>query len=205
MSNSEENNGKPAGAAEEDAVLVRAFQAGDRTAFDRLVLRHKDNLFNTLYWHLGDYQQANDAAQDVFVKVFRGLNRFRFESTFSTWLYRIAVNTCRNRLQSAAHRWRKRTVSLEDPGGAGDRNPGLQVPDGGPSPANGVERKQRRALIRRAVAELPGEQNRVVVLRDIRGLSYEEISEITGVNLGTVKSRLARARQELRIRLEGKI
>ncbi|MFH0811366.1 MAG: sigma-70 family RNA polymerase sigma factor [Pseudomonadota bacterium] len=190
---------------DEDAALVKAFQAGDRAAFDRLVLKHKDRLFNLVYWYLGDYQQANDCAQEIFIKVFKNLKRFRFESAFSTWLYKIAVNTCKNMLQSASHRWEKRTIPLENPEGSKRKNPSLEMPDAGPSPANGLERKERLMLIREAIRALPEKQNQVVVLRDIQGLSYGEISEITGMNLGTIKSRLARGRLELRNRLEGKV
>ena len=190
---------------EEDAALVRAFQAGDRAAFDRLVLKHKDNLFNLVYWYLNDYQQANDCAQEIFLKVFKNLKRFRFESTFSTWLYKIAVNTCKNMLKSAAHRWGKRTVPLESPEGSKGKNPVFEMPDTGPSPANGLERKERLMLIQEAINSLPEEQSRVVVLRDIQGLSYDEISEITGMKPGTIKSRLARGRLELRNLLEGKV
>ena len=95
---------------EADAALIRAFQKGDRAAFDKLVLRHKDELFSLIYWFLGDYEEANDCAQDVFIKVYKGLGRFRFESAFSTWLYRVAVNTCKNWTKSSAYRWRKKSV-----------------------------------------------------------------------------------------------
>ncbi len=92
---------KRVGSPEGDAVLVRAIQAGDITAFDKLVLKHKDKLFNLVYWFLGDYQEANDCAQETFIKVFKSIKKFRFESAFSTWLYRIAMNTCKNRLKSS--------------------------------------------------------------------------------------------------------
>ena len=190
---------------DQDAALVRAFQAGDRAAFDKLVLKHKDNLFNLVYWYLNDYQQASDCAQEIFIKVFKNLKRFRFESAFSTWLYKIAVNTCKNMLKSSAHKWQKRTVSLEDPKGSESKNPIHEMPNGGPSPANGLERKERLMLIQEAINSLPEEQNQVVVLRDIQGLSYDEISEVTGMKQGTIKSRLARGRLELRNRLEGKV
>ena len=191
---------------EQDAALVRAFQAGDRAAFDKLVLRHKDNLFNLVYWYLNDYQEANDCAQEIFIKVFKNLKRFRFESAFSTWLYKIAVNTCKNMLKSKDHRWGKRTVPLENPGGSKEgKNPVHEMPNGGLSPANGLERKERLMLIQEAISSLPEGQNQVVVLRDVQGLSYDEISEITGMKQGTIKSRLARGRLELRNRLEGKV
>ena len=100
----------------DDRELVRAFQKGDRTAFDALVLKHKDKLFNLCYWFLGDRQEANDSAQDAFIKVYRSLKKFRFESAFSTWLYRIAANTCKNRLRSSEYTHKKKMVWLDNPG-----------------------------------------------------------------------------------------
>ena len=84
----------PTGLSDPDTKLVRAFQAGDVTAFDELVLKHKDKLFNMVFWFLGDYQEANDCAQEIFIKIFKAIEKFRFESAFSTWLYRIVVNLC---------------------------------------------------------------------------------------------------------------
>ena len=89
-----------------DDELVRAFQAGNRFAFDKLVRKHQDRIFNLCYRFFGDYQDANDFAQEVFIKVYQSLNKFRYESSFSTWLYRIAVNTCKNRLRSIEYRFR---------------------------------------------------------------------------------------------------
>ena len=195
----------PADLSEEDTALVRAFQVGDRAAFDKLVLKHKDNLFNTVYRFLGDYQEANDCAQETFIKVFKSLKKFRFESAFSTWLYRIAMNTCKNRLKSSAYRWRKRTVPLENPEGCSGINPHAEIQDDAQSPVNELEKKDRLERIQKAINSLPEEQNRVVVLHDIQGLSYEEIADITGQKLGTIKSRLARGRLKLRNKLEGRV
>ncbi len=192
---------KPAGSSGTDAALIRAIQAGDMAAFDQLVVKHKDKLFNMVYWLLGDYQEANDCAQEIFIKVFKSIKKFRFESSFSTWLYRIAINTCRNKLKSSAYRWKKKTVSLENPESSKQGNRSYEIQNGSPSPENKLEKKERIMLIQKAVNALPQEQNRVVVLRDIQGLSYQEIADITGLNLGTVKSRLARARMELRNKL----
>ena len=184
-----------------DAVYVRAAQGGDMAAFDQLVIRHKDKLFNMVYWLLGDYQEANDCAQEIFIKVFKSIEGFRFQSLFSTWLYRIAINTCKNRRKSSTYRWKKRTVSLENPENPNQDNRSCEIPSDSPSPENSLEKKERIMVIQKAVNALPQEQNRVVVLRDIQGLSYQEIADITGLNLGTVKSRLARARLGLRKKL----
>jgi len=190
-------------SSKEDGELVKAFQAGDKMAFDALVLRHKDKLYNLCYWFLGDRQEANDSAQDVFIKVFRSLKKFRFESAFSTWLYRIASNTCKNRLKSSDFKQKKKMVRLDNPGKTGNGQYVAEIHDKTPSPMVELEKKERMMLIQKAIASLPTDQSTVVVLRDIEGLSYEEVSNITGLNFGTVKSRLSRARQQLRKKLRG--
>jgi RNA polymerase sigma-70 factor (ECF subfamily) len=189
------------GLLQQDRALVKAFQAGDKASFDELVLKHKDRLFNLCLRFLGDYQEANDSAQEVFVKVYRSLKRFRFESAFSTWLYRIAVNTCKNKLRSSEYRHRKKMVHLDNPGILEGGTGALEIRDETQSPLLELERKERLNLIRRAIDSLPPEQKMVVVLRDIEELSYEDIAHITGYSLGTVKSRLSRARLDLRKKL----
>jgi len=193
---------KPDASYREDTVLIRAVQTGDKAAFDELVLKHKDRLFNLVYWFLGDYHEANDCAQETFIKVFKSINKFRFESAFSTWLYRIAINTCKNRLKSTAYRWKKKTVSLETSNVSKNGNPSSEIVNGSPTPVMALEKKEKIMRIQKAINSLPEEQNQVVVLRDIQGLSYQDISDITGLNLGTVKSRLARGRLELKNKLK---
>jgi RNA polymerase sigma-70 factor (ECF subfamily) len=191
---------RPAAFAGQDALLIKDFQGGDRAAFEKLVLRHKDKLFNLCYSFLGDYEEANDSSQEAFIKAYQGLKKFRFESSFSTWLYRIAVNTCTNKFKSLANRQKKMTSSLDNPGGI-DEKRSLEIRDDAPTPLMELEEKERQALIRRAIDRLPPEHKAVITLRDIEGLSYEEIAEITGSNLGTVKSRLSRARIDLSSKL----
>ncbi|ABK17018.1 sigma-70 family RNA polymerase sigma factor [Syntrophobacter fumaroxidans] len=190
---------------EQDLAWVGAFLEGDRTAFDRLVLRHKDRVFNLCWRLLGDREEANEQAQEVFVRVFRSIKDFRFKSSFSTWLYAIAVNTCRNRLKSSEYRRRRRMVSidaLQDPDC--DRAvPELRDPS--PSVLDRMTDRERDGLIQSAIDSLPEESRTIVVLRDIEGIAYEEIAAVTRLNLGTVKSRLARARQQLRDKLKGLI
>ena len=186
---------------EDDNGLVRAFQAGNRSAFDRLVLHHQDRVFTTCYRILGNYEDADETAQETFVKAFRSLKRFRMESAFSTWLFRIAVNTCKNRLKSAEFRNRKRRVSTHPSENPGGEVPGKELRDQNPGPDDLLEKKQKARLVQRAVEALPHDQRAVIVLRDIQGFSYEEISNITGDPLGTVKSKISRARQRVRNRL----
>lgn len=192
-------------ARREDAALVRRFRSGDESAFDELVVRHKDRVFRLCWRLLGDYDEANDSAQEAFVRAYRAMGRFRGDAAFSTWLYRIAWNACLNKVSSAGYLRRKRTVSLDRPlGGDGD-GPPLEVRDGGRSPVEALERKERALRVREAIGDLPGDQRAAVVLRDMEGLAYEEIAEITGCGLGTVKSRLARGRDRLRELLKGRI
>ncbi len=188
----------------DDALLIKAFQKGDKKAFDELVIRHKDRIFNLCYRFLGDYEEANDSAQEAFVKAYGSLKTFRLESAFSTWLYRIAVNTCKNKLGSSAYKAKRKTVSLDNPGSPSDvPSPMMEIQNGAPSPLARMEEKEKMTLVQRALDTLPTEFKMVVTLRDVEGLSYEEIAEVTGLNLGTVKSRIARARTDLRNRLRG--
>jgi len=194
---------RPLTSSGEDALLVKAFQKGDKRAFDELVIRHQDRIFNLCYRFLGDYEETNDSAQEAFVKAYDSLSTFRLESTFSTWLYRIAVNTCKNKLGSSACKAKRKTVSLDNPGNPSDDPLHMEIPNGAPSPLARMEEKEKMALVQRALDALPTEFKMVVTLRDVEGLSYEDIAEITGLNLGTVKSRIARARTDLRNKLRG--
>lgn len=189
------------GSSGQDAILIQDFLEGNQTAFDKLVLKHKGRLFNLCYWFLGDYQEANDTAQEVFIKVYRSLKKFRFESAFSTWLYCIGVNTCKNRLKSSEFKRRKQTISIENPGGLNNNSSSAEIPSENNSPVDEFERKERLGLIKEAIDSLSEQQREVVTLRDIEGLSYEEIASITNLNLGTLKSRLSRARMALREKL----
>ncbi len=185
----------------EDEGLIRDFLAGDAGAFDRLVAKHQDMAFNLCFRITGDYDEAHDCAQETFIKVYRSVDRFRFQSSFTTWLYRIAVNTCRNRMTSSAGKMMKKMLRIDSPSGPGVAGP--EIRDVSFSPDTIFERKEEARMIHGAIESLPSALKILVVLRDLEGKSYDEISEITGVQLGTVKSRLARARHLLRESLRG--
>ena len=171
--------------------------------FDELVLEHKDKVFNLCYRFMGDHGEADDCAQETFVKVYRSLKDFRRESSIATWIYRIAVNTCKNRLSSAQYRRSKYMVRLDEPKDTKDGKQPVEIGGGSLSPSAELDRKEKGETIQKAINSLPDDQKSVIVLRDIEGLSYEEVSEVMGYNLGTVKSKLARARQGLREKLKG--
>lgn len=196
---------------EEDFSLIKAFldNADNRTSFNRLVLKYKDMVFNLCFRLLGDYDEANDCAQEIFIKVFNNLKSFKFESRFTTWLYRISVNTCKNNSSSLTSRMKKNMMSLDNPGNAYESSDSsdyrINARDDTSNPAGLYEKKEREMLIQKAVDSLKGKDRILVVLRDIEGRSYEEIAAITDLNMGTVKSKLSRARQELRDKLKGVI
>ena len=174
----------------EDFQWILLFKSGKEEGFNRLVLKHKDRIFGLcLRLMAGNRDEAEDGAQEAFVKAYHGLKDFRMESKFSSWLYRIAVNTCKNRLVSRSYQESRRHQDLDaaDADGA----------PSSPSPAQVLEAKDKRGRIEAAIARLPEEQRMLVVLRDVEGRSYEEIAETTGLNPGTVKSRLNRGRGQL--------
>jgi len=189
----------------ESIQLVRAYLKDDKNAFDKLIHLRKKMVFNLCYRFLGNYEDAADCAQEVFLKVFRSLKKFRFESNFTTWVYRITVNTCKNKLNSLEYRLRFKKMRINSNKPTEDPPQSVDVGDDTYSPDSSLKRKEISQLIQDAVNKLPTPQKMVVVLRDMEGRSYEEIVEITGFKLGTVKSKLSRARQKLRETLRGRI
>ena len=182
-----------------DAVLVRRFRRGDEEAFTHLVLRYQHKIYNLIYRLLGSREETEDVAQEVFATVHRCLGSFRGESRFSTWLYRIALNRSRNHLKYLKRRGLNRTQSTDDTR-EGDI---VSAHSSSPSdPEKIVAGYQLEAIIQREISELDPDHREVILLRDIQGLSYEEIGTVTELAPGTVKSRLHRARTTLRARLE---
>ncbi len=190
----------------EDYDEIRSFIKGEIASFDRLVIKYKDKIFNLCYRFLTDYDDADDCAQEVFVNVYRSLKNFRFEASFSTWIFKIAVNTCRNKLVSADYRRKKKMVSLGSPvDSTGENDCVLEIGDERLSPQVQAEKEEKDKAIEEAISSLPQDQKEIVVLREIEMLSYEDISRATGLNLGTVKSKISRARQSLAEKLRGQV
>ena len=180
-----------------DAVLVRRCVAGDQVACGDLVAEHQRMVVQLAMNLLGDRDEALDLSQEVFLSVFRTIHRFRGHSSLRTWIYRIAVNQARNRHRFWRRRHRNDQVSLDEHIAIhGDRLSGPDV-----TPERALARKELAEQLWTALGQLPFDQRTAIVLREIDGLSYEEIAYSLGVAIGTVKSRLTRARQSLRSEL----
>jgi RNA polymerase sigma factor (sigma-70 family) len=180
--------------ANEEQLLVEAGQRGDVEAFNQLVRLYEGRVYNLCYRMLGDADAAADVAQDSFISAYRNLHRFR-GGMFRSWLFRIATNACYDALRA---RKRRPTVSLNAPSDLDDDAPAFDVADASESPDDRALRRELAAAIQQGIQQLPEEQRIVVILSDVQGLAYEEIAEVTSTNLGTVKSRLSRARARLR-------
>jgi RNA polymerase sigma-70 factor (ECF subfamily) len=184
--------GEAVDVSEDDRRLVERSAQGDREAFGALVRRHQDRTFNLAYQVLRNREDALDVAQEAFVKAFASLPGFKGESSFTTWLHRIVVNLAIDSL-----RRRRRSQGTEyDDRRAVPEEPGVEVEAPG-GPENELELKQVRALLARGIGLLPPAQRAVLVLREIEGLTYEEIARAVGCSLGTVMSRLFYARRKL--------
>ena len=186
-----------------DSGDVARFQAGDADAFESLVSRREREVYLVAYRLLGSKDDALDAVQETFLRAFRGLGRFRGEATFRTWITGIAINVCRNKLASAQARVADRLLPLRTE----DRSEGdpLELPLASPSP--GPEEAAYGGELRRALEaglrSISGEHREILVMREIQGLDYDELAAVLSCPVGTVKSRLARARQALREALKG--
>ena len=180
-----------------EKALVQQAKAGDRNAFAALVSAYEGKIYNLALRYLGNREDAMDASQEVFLRVFRFLPGFQEESGFSTWIYRIGVNVCKDML---VKRNKRNELSLELPDDE-DEYRTVEVSDERYDPQAIVEQSDLRESLASAIAELPQQQREMIVLRDIQGLSYEEIGQVLCLESGTVKSRLSRARENLRKKL----
>ncbi|MGH2406153.1 MAG: sigma-70 family RNA polymerase sigma factor [bacterium] len=172
--------------AVDEGKLVNRSCAGDLDAFEDLVRIHQDRIYNLAYRITGNHEDANDAAQDAFVRAYQALAGFRQDAAFSTWLYRIATN-------AALDLVRRRPAI-----------PPVELPadqPGAADPAVEVQRQEVHRRVHMAVGHLPAEYRAVVVLRDLQGLAYEEIARVLRIPIGTVRSRLSRGREVLRTHL----
>lgn len=189
-----------------DRRLVRRLKQGDERAFQELVHTYQDRIFGLVYRMIGNRQEAEDIAQEVFISVHRGIANYRGEGRFYTWLYRIASNTCKNRIKYLKGRNFHRSSDIDETPAAhtqgDDGGPVHSLQSVVPGPEATVVADRLERAIQAEIAQLEPEHRLLIVLRDIQGLSYAEIIKITGLQEGTLKSRLHRARLALKVRLE---
>lgn len=179
-----------------DEVLVRRFKSGDRAAFSDLVTRYQDRVYSLCLRWMGDPQVAEEVAQDVFIALYRSLDRFRGESRLSTWIFRVTVNHCKNRRLYRKRRQVERHEPLEGTR-PDDDLPARELPHAGPGTDRSVHVSEAGRILQEALDRLDESHRSILVLRDVEDLPYEEIAEILELPKGTVKSRLHRARAEL--------
>jgi len=176
---------------EDSGELLERLRTGNAAAFEELVVSHQHRIFAVALRMLGDAAEAQDVAQEVFVRVYRAIGKFRGESKLSTWLYAITARLCLTRLAAGERRLVRHGEEVL-----------ARVVDGQADPVAAAERGELEVALHRAIAELPDDRRIVVVLRDLEGLSYEEIAQTLHLELGTVRSRLHRARMDLKEKLE---
>ena len=189
------DDGAPGGECDSD--LIERYLAGNDEAFNQLVLRHQRRTVNLAYRFVGNYEDACDVAQDAFVRVYKSLSRFKRNCSFKTWLYKIVLNLSRSK-----YRWKKRKgefakISI-DACRTDDCDGPMEIPDYTLSVERELRRKEIRSRIADSLTKLPRNYREILVLRHMEHLSYSDISNLLGCAEGTVKSRLYRARAEIR-------
>jgi RNA polymerase sigma-70 factor (ECF subfamily) len=188
---------------EQENLLIQKAQNGDMSAFDQLAQAHGSYVFNLAYYLTGgNHADADDLAQTTFIRAFKALKHFEGRSEFRTWLHRITVNLWKNMVRSQVRRKYFQHRSLNEPPREGSRGLEQEITEPRPDAAEQVAQSELSKIIQGAIAQLPPDEREVTVLRDVEGYAYEEIAKLCNIPLGTVKSRLARARRLLREALE---
>ena len=185
-----------------EARLISRLRARDLSAFEELVALFERPVYALCFRLLGDSEEARDAAQETFLKVYRGLSGFRGEAGLKTWIYRIAINQAMNQKRWWRRRKREETISLDITRGQSDTTIGNLLPGHGSSPEAQAISSERERNVMRALGEIREEYRIALMLREIDELSYEEIAQTLSISIGTVKSRIARGREELRRRVK---
>lgn len=188
--------GAQTGVSEEDSRILRGLRAGIEEAYEELIARYEQPIYGLVFRLVGNQPDACDVVQEIFLKVFRGVQSFREQSSLRTWIYRIAINEAHNHRRWFVRHCR-REISIESE--RDERGHSLEdATDPGRSPFEQASDSENRTLIERALTRINPVFRTAVVLRDVQNLSYEEIAEILQVSLGTVKSRILRGREALR-------
>ena len=180
----------------EKELIIKA-KRGDQDAFGQLVLAHQNKVFTLCVHMMGSREEAEDMAQEAFLKAWRSLDSFHGESSFATWMHRLTTNLCLDHLRKQTRRQNiSVAVSLDD-----EETMFSEPADPGSDPQQELEKRERQRAMEKALKELPEHHRRALVMREVSGLSYQEIADGLELDLGTVKSRIARAREALRKRL----
>jgi RNA polymerase sigma-70 factor, ECF subfamily len=188
---------------DDDLEYVSSCRKGDVDAFEALVRRHEKRMFNIAYRVIGNYDEACEIVQDTFISAYKNIKGFKGEATFATWLCAICINLSRNRLKQLKTRRYREGYSLDDPIMTPDGELSADPPSREPSALDRLEARDVQQKVQGCINALDAEFKEVIVLRDIQGFSYEEISAMLKVPAGTVKSRLFRAREAMRTSLKG--
>ena len=179
-----------------DEILVDKSKNGDLNAFEELVRRYEGRVYSMAYRFMGNHADAVDLAQEGFIRLYQNLPGFRGDSSFSTWMYRVVANACRDELR---RRQRQRNVSLDEMAESAGGN--IPVPSMEVSPEESAERNELQEYVQMCLNSLSEEHRLILIMREMQGLSYEEIADTLDCSLGTVKSRLNRARHALKDRV----
>ena len=185
-------------SADADRLLVKRVQAGDEAAFNALVLKYQQRVLKLVSRYVRDPEEALDVAQEVFIRAYRALKGFRGDSAFYTWLYRIAVNAAKNAIGAATRNPVEGGLDVDDPELVEVQR---RMTDEA-TPERLLYTEELKETINRAIEELPPELRRAILLREVKGLSYEEIAEVMGSPVGTVRSRIFRAREAVALRIK---
>ena len=179
-----------------DEELILLVQEGQNQAFDILVGRYKNRLYSYLFRLLGNESEAEEFAQETFVRAYMHADKYKTIARFSTWLYTIGTNLVRNRIRNIKRR--PKTISMWSENNGGEDGRWVDIKDNSPTPEETVDRKKLQELIQQAIERIPSRYRPAFVLREINGLSYEEIAATTGLKLGTVRSRINRGRMHFK-------
>jgi len=188
-----------------EAEFIERLKRGEAAAFEEWVADRSGEIFGLLLRLTENSEEARDLTQETFLRAFQSIDRFRGDADLRTWIYRIAINQARNRWRWWRRRRRDSTVSLDAAQGQTNQPLIATLVESSDNPEQQTLAREREVALRAALQKLGGAYRETVILRDIEGFTYEEIAETLGINVGTVKSRLARGRQELRRRLEGSL
>ncbi len=183
-----------------DVYLVSRAIEGELSAFEKLVARYQNKIIGYSARMLGDQDEAEDVAQEVFIKAYRSLDSFRGDAQFSTWIYRIATNLCIDRIRARKRR-PQQAYSLDEPMDKDEDKGGREIADSSAEPTREVEREELRRRVREVMSEMPEKMRTILVMCDMQGMAYDEIAKVLDCPIGTVKSRLFHARADLGRRL----